>query len=68
MRVQRIFRDQENPFELSDRRFYSLYHLTEPKCMELVSLIEEEDFNHPTERNMALPPTVQILASLGFFA
>ncbi len=67
VRRQRIIRDKSNPFDVfSPREIKERYRYSQETILWLAAeLIELE---HPTRKNNALPPFMQLLIALRFYA
>ncbi|XP_061188486.1 putative nuclease HARBI1 [Saccostrea echinata] len=64
----RVFRDRSNPLEdMEEEEVFSRFRFRPETILFLVGMLYN-DLNHPTERNLALPPLLQVLAALRFLA
>ncbi|XP_033228877.1 putative nuclease HARBI1 [Belonocnema kinseyi] len=67
-RRPRIFRERVNYFEtMDDFDFFTLFRLTKI-TVETLLLQIEESLQHATERNNAIPPRIQLLLALRYYA
>ena len=67
-RKARMFRDWENPWDyLSDSEYIQRYQLPRKKILDLCDLLGHH-LEYGTKRNKALPPNLQILITLRFYA
>lgn len=67
-RRNRVFRDRQQPLEMYDdidllKRFRMPRHV----ILEVIDMIRD-DIEHPTRRNHAIPPSIQVLCALRYFA
>lgn len=68
LRKERVFRDRNNPLDYMDdieiiSKFRLPRHLILGLCREI-----ENDITRPTRRSHSLPPSLQVMAALRFFA
>jgi hypothetical protein len=65
---RRVFKDRSNPLEsLNDVEFVKRYRLTKNLTIELIDLLQE-DLIRNTDRNKPVPPALQVMSALRFFA
>merc|ERR1711970_724166 len=65
---RRLIRDRINPLDfMNDRKIVKRYKLSRPMIYELCDDLDD-DLNHYTTRNAALPVVLQILVALRYFA
>ena len=63
-----MFHDRENPLEVyGDEEVRVRYRLRPDTIMHILGMIGDE-LEHPTQRNMALPPLLQLTVCLRFLA
>ncbi|XP_064633642.1 putative nuclease HARBI1 [Lineus longissimus] len=68
LRRNRIIRDRIHPLELyDDVDMIKRYRMPRHVLLEVVDMIGN-DLDHPTRRNHAIPPTLQVLCALRYFA
>ncbi|XP_038062959.1 putative nuclease HARBI1 [Patiria miniata] len=68
LRRERVFRDRKNPLdEYNDVEMYKKYRFTRFGCLHVINRIEAE-LHHPTQRNHALPASLQVFIALRFYA
>ncbi len=68
LRRERVFRDRENPLEYyRDDELRARYRFRRETIVELINLLDD-DLTHPTDRNKALPPLLQLCVALRFYA
>ena len=66
-RQPRLFRDRSNPLEeLREEQVFDRYRFRPQTIMYILRILP--DLSHPTNRNMALPPLLQLLLCLRFLA
>ena len=64
----RIFRDRDNPLEnMSDESFQYRYRITKEVAHDLCAVLND-DLNRATRRSQSLPPSLQILIAIRYFA
>ncbi|XP_072043033.1 putative nuclease HARBI1 [Amphiura filiformis] len=67
-RPQRVYRDRSNPFEeLSEKQFRTRYRMYKHTAIELIDMMAP-DLQRDTERGHALPPYLQVLTALRYYA
>ena len=67
LRRPRVFRDRSNPLEdLEPDEVFRRYRFLPPTIIFIMSLLP--DLSAPTARNMPLPPLMQLLVCLRYFA
>ena len=67
-RRPRIFRDRTNPLDVYDDVDILLrFRMTRETIFEVIDLVRA-DLEHPTERNHAIPATLQTLCALRYYA
>ena len=68
LRPERVYRDHSNPFEYySDDEFRKRFRFTKEGTMFILNLISEE-LEHGTNRGHGLPPMLQLLVTLRYYA
>lgn len=68
LRRERVFRDRTNPFDVySDDELYQRFRFPRNIILTIVDLVSD-DLAHPTVRNMSLPPLLQVLIGLRYYA
>lgn len=68
IRAHRRFRDRINPLDnLNDREMYKQYRFTRAGCMKIIDLLHN-DLVPATQRNHAIPPSLQVFTALKFYA
>ena len=68
LRQERVFRDRTHPLDLySDNEMFKLYRFTRQGCVHLINRLEPI-IEHPTNRNHALPASLQVFIALRYFA
>lgn len=68
MRRERIFRDHQNPLDfMPDDDIHRKYRLPRRNIIQLCDTVSR-DLNHRTQRNHALPVSLQVLTALRFYA
>ena len=66
LRRERIFRDRTNPLDQwTDRQMYTKYRFSRLACINIIDLLQEQ-LQHATGRNHALPPSLQVFIALRF--
>ena len=67
-RRQRILRDRTNPFDIyDDVKLFARFRVRREDIVTLVDLFGDE-LEHPLPRGGSLPPLMQVLVALRFFA
>ncbi|XP_072039339.1 putative nuclease HARBI1 [Amphiura filiformis] len=67
LRRERVFRDRSHPLDKwNDHDMYKKYRFTRLACINIIDLLSDE-LQHPTERNHALPPSLQVFIALRFY-
>ena len=65
---QRLFRDRNHPLEIyDDLDLYQKFRFRHASILYITTLLYE-DSDHPTKRNCAVPPVIQLLCALRFYA
>ncbi|XP_062581489.1 putative nuclease HARBI1 [Saccostrea cucullata] len=68
LRRERLFRDRNNPLDyMDDREIISKFRLPRHLILDICQMIQN-DITRPTRRSHALPPSLQLMAALRFFA
>ena len=68
LRRERVFRDRLHPLDAyDDKQIRKLYRFTRGGCIEIINKLAPV-LQHPTNRNMALPPSLQVFVALRYFA
>ena len=66
-RRERVFRDRTNPLDLwNDAEMYRKYRFSRLMCIKIIDRLEDQ-LQHPTRRNHALPPSLQVFIALRFY-
>ena len=66
-RRERIFRDRTNPLDLwTDEEMHAKYRFSRLSCLQIIDLLHDQ-LQHPTRRNHAIPPSLQVFIALRFF-
>ncbi|KAJ8048988.1 Protein ALP1-like [Holothuria leucospilota] len=66
-RRERVFRDRTNPLDLwTDQQMYAKYRFSRLACINIIDMLQDE-LEHRTRRNHALPPSLQVFIALRFF-
>ena len=66
IRRERVFRDRSNPLDLwTDQQMYSKYRFSRLACLNIIDLLQDQ-LQHATRRNNALPPSLQVFITLRF--
>ena len=67
-RRERVFRDRKNPLdEYDDVEMYKKYRFTRFGSLHIIDRVEAH-LHHPTQRNHALPASLQVFIALRFYA
>ena len=67
-RRERVFRDRTQPLDLyDDVEMLKKYRFTRAGVMEIIDSLGGQ-LEHPTNRNHAVPPSLQIFVALRFYA
>lgn len=67
-RRERVFRDRSNPFDTDDDlTMFRLYRFTRIGCSHIIDRLTPR-LQHPTRRNHALSPCLQVFIALRFYA
>ncbi|XP_072047331.1 LOW QUALITY PROTEIN: putative nuclease HARBI1 [Amphiura filiformis] len=67
LRRERVFRDRSHPLDKwNDHDMYKKYRFTRLACINIIDLLSDE-LQHLTERNHALPPSLQVFIALRFY-
>ena len=67
LRRERIFRDRRHPLDLwNDDQMYTKYRFTRLGCIKIIDLLQDQ-LQHKTNRNHALPPSLQVFVALRFY-
>ena len=68
LRRNRIFRDRFNPLDAyDDIELLCRYRMSRPTIMKVIDLVRE-DVKHDTRRSHAVPPEIQTLAAIRYYA
>ncbi|XP_072163239.1 putative nuclease HARBI1 [Diadema setosum] len=68
LRRERIFRDRLHPLDAyDDHQLRKLYRFSRAGCIAIINRLAPR-IQYPTNRNMALPPSLQVFVSLRYFA
>ncbi len=68
LRRQPVYRDRLNPFENYDNEeFIKRYRFTKQTTQDIIELISDQ-LQSDTQRNKAIPPFLQVLTALQFYA
>ena len=66
-RRERVFRDRSNPLDQwNDIDMFKKYRFSRLACINIIEMLEEQ-LEHPTKRNHALPASLQVFIGLRFF-
>ena len=66
IRRERIFRDRTNPLDLwTDQQMHAKYRFSRLACLNIIDLLQDQ-LQHTTSRNHALPPSLQVFIALRF--